>query len=277
MSSILNTIRRICAVARLIILDGVRRHAVIGLVLFALSGAAGGLFFFDFITRDIGRATNDFLFSIFWLTGFLFLLFHSVQVLAWDNDRGALHTFLARPVSRTEYALGLFVGLAILLLLLNIILGGMGWVVLNMVRSSVDVAYFQHLSIFYYLLAWMGLYWIQLTILAIIVLFSSSVRGSFAVLLLTLCYYFTASGLPVVRESLKQQELQTEGSQALGLLLKWLSSIFPDFSLLDFKTFVTTSDPTPGTIQLMFPFVFLVLYVVIALWLACIIYERRDL
>ncbi len=152
----LSRIQRISALARLIVLDGLRRHALIGLILFALAGITGGLIFFDFIPRDIGRATNDFLFSITWLTGFIFLLFHGVQVMAWDNERGSLHTFLARPLSRSEYALALYAGLAILLLALNLILGGLGWMVLKFIKSSVATTYFQHLSLSFFLLAGVG-------------------------------------------------------------------------------------------------------------------------
>lgn len=276
MLSPLNSISRIHALARLIVLDGLRRHALIGLVLFALAGVTGGLLFFDFIPRDIGRATNDFLFSITWLTGFIFLLFHGVQVMAWDNERGALHTFLARPISRTEYAMALFFGLATLLLTLNIILGTMGWVVLNFIKGSVSATYFPHLSLSFFLVTAAGLYWIQLMILAIILLFSSAVRGSFPVLLLTLCYYFICSGLPVVRHAFKQKFL-TGSSFSLDVLLKWLTAIFPDFSWLDFKTLVASSDPVPNAAQLALPFFLATLYVVIVLWLACAIYERRDL
>lgn len=273
----LKRIRRIFSLARLVILDGLRRHALIGLVLFALVGAVGGLLFFDFIPRDIGRAANDFLFSITWLTGFIFLLFHAVQVMAWDSERGSLHTFLARPLSRTEYALGLFSGLAALLLTLNIILGVMGWGVLNLIRNSVNAAaYFQHLSFSFFLLAGAGLYWIELMILAIILLFSSAVRGSFPVLLLTLCYYFICSGLPVVRESFKQK-IAHGSDQFLDGLLKWLTALFPDFSWLDFKTLVASSDSAPAVLQLILPFALSTLYIVIVLWLSCVIYKRRDL
>ena len=47
------SMRRIYALARLVVLDGLRRHTLIGLVLFALAGVTGGLLFFDFIPRDI--------------------------------------------------------------------------------------------------------------------------------------------------------------------------------------------------------------------------------
>ncbi len=268
---------RISALARLIILDGLRRHALIGLVLFALAGTTGGLLFFDFIPRDIGRATNDFLFSLTWLTGFIFLLFHGVQVMAWDTERGSLHTFLARPISRTEYGLALYGGLAVLLLALNVILGGLGWGILNFIRGSVDAAsYFQHLSLPFFLLAAAGLFWIQMMILAVILLFSSAVRGSFPVLLLTLCYYFICTGLPVVRESFKQKGSAGSG-QFVDSLCKWLTTIFPDFSWLDFKTLAASSDAIPLPAQLVLPFIQATLYIVVVLWLACAIYKRRDL
>lgn len=277
MFRISDSLRRIYALARLIILDGLRRKAILGLVFFAFAGITSGLLFFDFIPRDIGRAANDFLFSITWLAGFIFLLFHAVQVSSWDQERGVLHTFLARPISRTEYALALFLGLATLLLILNIILGGIGWCVLNFIKSSVGKLYFQHLSFLFFLLASIGLYWIQLMMLAIILLFSSAVRGSFPVLLLTLCYYLICSGLPVVRESFKQKMIHSTESQSLDTLLKGLTAFFPDFTWLDFKTLVATSDPAPIISNMILPFVFSTLYVVIILWLACVIYKRRDL
>ena len=76
--------------------------------------------------------------------------------MAWDNERGSLHTFLARPLSRSEYALALYAGLAILLLALNLILGGLGWMVLKFIKSSVATTYFQHLSLSFFLLAGVG-------------------------------------------------------------------------------------------------------------------------
>jgi len=270
-------LRRIRSVSRLVIVDGLRRHALIGLILFALAGETGGLLFFDFIPRDIGRASNDFLFSITWLVGFIFLLFHAVQVMAWDNERRVLHTFLARPISRAEYVLGVFFGLATVLLALNAILGGIGWIVLNFIRRSVDASsYFQHLSLPFFLLASAGLYCMELMLLAVILFFSGAVRGNFPVLLLSLSYYFICSGLPVVRQALRQLTAQAPPPY-LETMLKGVTAIFPDFSRLDFKMLVASSDPVPGVGQIVIPFVLGAMYVLIVLWLACAIYQRRDL
>jgi len=157
-------------------------------------------------------------------------------------------------------------------------LGGFGWGVLKFVRASVDTAsYFQHLSFPMFLLAGFGLYWIQLMILAVILLFSSAVRGSFPVLLLTLCFYFICFGLPVVREAIKQKIERGENSRSVDILLQGLTVLFPDFSWLDFKTLVASNEPSPETLQILNPFLLSFLYIAIVLWLACSIYKRRDL
>ena len=169
---------KIWSLAVLVILDGLRRHALIGLLLLSLLLEACGLLFFDFIPRDIGRASGDFIVSVGWLTGFLFLFFHAVQVMAWDEERRTIHTLLARPISRAQYVLGVYLALALLLLLLNGILAGIGYGILAVIKGSVKPVYFTHLSGAHYLLSWLGLYAIELTILAAILLFSGLVRGA---------------------------------------------------------------------------------------------------
>ena len=266
---------RILSLARLVMIDGLRRHALIGLVVFALAAEVGGLLFFDLIPRDIGRASNDFLFSITWLAGFVFLLFHCVNAVAWDDARRVIYTLLARPISRTEYVLGVFTGLSLLLLLLNISLSGIGWFVLNNIKDSVSPVYFEQLSLSVYLLTALGIYCMQLMLLAVILLFAGAVRGSFPVMLLTLSYYFICSGLPVVRGVVSSPSV--EPSQGLNVLLKWMTAFFPDFSRLDFKMLVTATETLPPYNQIFPAFGLSVIYIIIVLWLSSLLYQRRDL
>jgi len=272
----INCFYRILSLGQLIAIDGLKRHALIGLIIFALAGEASGLVFFNFIPRDIGRATNDFLFSIAWVTGFIFLLFHGVKAIAWDSERQIVHTFLARPISRTEYIIGIFIGLAILLFLLNILLATIGWIILNFVKNSVDPSYFQHLSFSFFLLTTVGLYYIQLMILSVILFFSGAIRGSFPVLLLTLAYYLICNGLPVVREAVM---LESEGNSQSGFygILKWLTAIFPDFSMLDFKTYVISENLSWTMTDCILVFGQSTIYIIILLWFATILYQLRDL
>jgi len=268
-------VRKIWSLARLVFIDGLRRHALIGLILLAFGLEAGGLLFFDFIPRDIGRASADFILSVGWLTGFLFLLFHAVQVMAWDEERRTIHTLLARPISRTQYVLGIFLGLAVLLLLLNGILGLLGYGVLTLIKGSIKPDYFPHLSLPHYLLSWAGLFCIELMILAIIMLFSGLVRGGFPVLLLTVSYYFICTGLPVVREAFVSRV--GESDTTISTLLQWLTTVFPDFSRFDFKTLVSSEITDAFLQQIGADLGLLALYLTVVLWAAAMVYQRRDL
>lgn len=268
---------RIVALARLVVLDGLRRHALLGLVGLAVAGQLGALVFFDFIPRDIGRASADFVLAMGWLAGFVFLFFHGVQVMAQDEERKVIYALLARPVSRGEYVLGVFAGLSFLLLLLNLLLGALGLGALLWIKGMVSATYFSDLSLLAYLLAWLGVYGLQLLLLAVILLFSGLVRGGFPVLLVSLAYYAICSGLPVVREALAQRGGEEGGGQFTGLLLQGLSAVFPDFSRLDFKNLITGGAALPEPGGLVVAFGLAATYVVLALWLACVVYQRRDL
>ena len=270
-----SSLKRIAALARIILIDGMRRYALIGLLALSLATEAAGLLFFDFIPRDIGRASSDFLFSVSWLAGFVFIFFHAVQTMAWDEERQVIHSLLARPISRAEYVLGVFAGLGTLLLALNICLGIIGWGTLMIIKNSVETYYFSYFSNGYYLLNWVGLFAMEIAILGAIMLFSGLIRGSFPVLLVSLCYYLICSGLPVVREVTQQLLEKGEGAFS-SRLLKGLALFFPDYGKLDFKNAIVT-DIHLSWFQVSTNLGLVLIYAMILLWFSCLAYQKRDL
>ena len=270
---------RILAQARLVALGGFRRKALLGLFLFSLGVTLVGLFFVQFIPKDLGRAAADYFFSVVWGTGILFMLFYVVPSAAWGEERSFLPVYLARPLSRSEYVVGLFLGMALLLLALHVILGCINWGMLLFIRQYYNGAYFSLLSLPFFVVASLGLYLIHLELLAIILFLTSAVRGSFPVLLCSICYYFICNGLPVVRESLASQA--AEKGDLITTLYAWLmpllSAIFPDASRLNFKSLVTTLDPAPAFTHITLSFGLAILYITLIVALTCFVYERRDL
>lgn len=272
-----DALKRITALARIVLLDGLRRHALMGLVLLAVAAQVGALFFFDFIPRDIGRASSDFILSVAWLAGCIFLFFHAVQVMALDEERKVIYSLLARPLSRGEYVLGLFSGLAALLLLLNLLLAGLGAGTLLTIKHLVQPIYFSRFDLAYYFLSWFGVVAMELMLLAVIMLFSGLVRGSFPVLLISLSFYAICSGLPVVREAVAQHAARGDKLAGLAAMLQGMTAIFPDFDRLDFKNAIATTASLPDAMTTLLNFGLTVSYVGIFLWLACVVYQRRDL
>ncbi len=264
-------LKRIFALARLVVVDGLRRHALLGVVTLSLGIELSGLFFFAFVPRDIGRVTADFIVTIGWCAGLVFLLFHAVQVMSWGEDRRVIHTLLARPLSRTEYVLGVFSGLLLLLILLNVLLGGIGYGVLVLIKSWVGESFFSRLGVWEYLLSWLGVLSIETIILSSIVLFSGMLRGGFSVLLVTLSYYLICNGLPVAIEFFKGT------SPIAQKILVGLTLVFPNFSQFDYKGAIVALDKMPQTSSLVLNITYVILYCALVLTLAAGIYNRRDL
>jgi len=267
----INSLKRISALARLVVVDGLRRHALIGLVALALGIEVSGLFFFSFVPRDIGRMLADFVVTIGWCAGMVFLFFHAVQVMSWGEDRRVIHTLLARPLSRTEYVLGVFAGLLFLLLLLNALLGAFGYGVLILIKYWVGEVYFSHLGILEYLLSWAGVLCIQAMILSAVVLFSGMLRGGFTVLLVTLSYYLICSGLPVAINFFQGNSIFVKK------FLVGMTLVFPNFTRFDYKGLIVALGKWPEMTSLALNFAYVLLYCALVLILAAGVYNRRDL
>lgn len=266
------------AIARLIMTDSMRRHALKGLLLFAMLAECSGMFFFSFIPRDIGRASADFILSLGWITGMIFLFFHCVNVLAWSEERRVIYTLLARPISREEYVAGVFSGLAGVLVLLNTILASIGYGILVFIKNTeLAAAYFLHLSPIAYILSWGGVFFGELMILAVLTLFSGLVRGSFPVLLMGIAYYGIANGLPVVRTATAQLVKAQLMNDAVPNILIFLSLFFQTFETLDFKDAIAIKGSIPLSLSTLLPFGVALAYTIFVLLAACYIYRERDI
>jgi len=268
---------RIIALAHITFLNGLRRNAVWGLCLFALILEICGVFFIDFFGRDLGRVISDFQFSIMWIAGMLFILFYAVQAVAWDDDHRSIDSILARPISRSEYVLGSMLGLSMLMLCFELLLAALAVGEIIWIKPEMGDAYFPVFSVAHFILTWFALQAILLAHLAMVMLISAAIRGTFPVMLITLAYSLICSGLPVVRESLRQQ---TEASaQGLSHILQGMSMFFPDFGALDFKDSILSLQSIDSLIgmSVWIPFGLISIYMIIVLLLSCMIYERRDI
>lgn len=271
-----NNLQRINGLGWVTFLDGLRCNTLIGLIFLAIGAELSGLFFFDFISFDIGRASLDFILSVGWLVGLIFLLFHAVYTTAWSDEKMVIQVILSRPFSRAEYIMGVYGGLTLLLLLLNTVLAFIGYIILHAIQQRVGGAYFQEFSGLVYLVSWGGLYLMELMFLAVIVLLSCMVRGRFVVLLLGISYYFICNALPVVRQSTPVDAFG-KFTYVRQWVLTFLTAIFPDFSRLDFKDFFFTTKVELSLSYMAVNLTYSLLYVVVMLALSCWIFQSRDL
>lgn len=261
---------RTLSLSRLVFIDGMRRYAFLGLLLLAIFLEISGLFFFGFVPRDIGRVLVEYVVTVGWAAGMIYLLFHAVQVMSWGEDRRIIQLLLSHPLSRTEYVIGVFFGLLFLLAVLNSVLAVASYMVLLVVKSS-SGDYFSQLGVVEYVLAWGGVFAIEFMVLSAIVVFSGLVRGGFSVLLLSIAYYLICNGLPVALEFFKA------GSAFIRNVLIGLTFLFPNFDRWDYKGLVVAIGNIPPFETLLLDFVYVFLYCVLALALAAKVYGLRDI
>lgn len=277
MSQVREASKRIRALAGIVFRDGIRRRMLIGLVILALLVELFGFVFMDFFGHDVGRAASDYLFSSMWGAGLLFLFFHAVQFIAWDEENRAIYSILAKPISRAEYVLGVTFGLSLLLLSLQIALGGIAFISLLWLKSNLASSYFPLFHYAHFFLAWGGLVVMQLCILAAIIFFSGLARGGFTVLILSLSYYFICSGLPVVRSMVHQTNPDPHKESILEIGLKGLAALFPDLNRLDLKNSVLAQQVGIAPWDLLLQFLYSMSYYGLVVVLACYLYSYRDL
>ncbi len=271
---------RIMALARIVLLNGLRGNALWGLCLFALVLELCGVLFMGFFGHDLGRVVSDFQFSVMWMAGMIFILFYAVQAVAWDDTHRSIDSILARPISRAEYVLGMMAGLFLLLLCFELLLGALAMGELAWAKSTIGETYFPIFSPIHFVEAWMGLQLMLLVFMAIVMLVSSVIRGAFPVMLVSLSYYLICSGLPVVRASLLPNPHHTgTGAQGLGSVLQTMGLLFPDFRSLDWKDAVLSHQHIETLIGMpvWLPTGLMLVYLSIILLLSCMIYQRRDI
>ncbi len=262
------------SVTRIIFLDALRRRAIVGLLLLALFLVSGGMLYVDFIGYDIGRASSDYILSVIWACGLLFLFFLAAPALSIDEEHHAIYAILSRPVSRISYVLGVFGGLFALLCLLFLMLGIMGMGLLSWIHAHVQAIYFPEFNIGGYTIAIFGALVGQAGLLAALIFFSSLLRGAFLVQLGGIAYYLVCSGLPVVRESIARK---VHSGEILSRVMDFLSMAFPSFSDLDFKMAAINAANIMDGEALIASFAHHIVYAAIVLTLACIVYARRNL
>lgn len=263
-------LHRLFAIIRILFFDGIRRNILLGLIVFGIFGELSGIIFADFFGRDIGRAAVDYSLSIIWLCGLAFLFFYVINIVAWADDRKIIYSLLARPISRSEYVIGIFLGLSTLFLLLNLLLGASSFAVLFYLKQLFGSLNFPALSLTAFAWSIAGLILMQLCLLTVILLLTALLRGSLVISMMSLAYYAICSGLPVIRNFVDEES-------AFATFLQALTFAFPNFSRLDFKDFITSNDMLPALSVPVGEFVFSISYMILILLSTCWLYKQRDI
>lgn len=257
--------------------EGIRNRAIYGISLFALLLLGANLLISGMMMRSAGKAAVDMALSTVSLCGLLLVLFVGINLIAKDLDRRTIYMVLARPISRSQYIIGKFLGMVMLIAATMVILGVFACISILMVKFAYP-DYFSRFSWANVVLG-VGLTAEMLVLLtALSFLFASFSSTSFITLALTIIAY-------IIGHSISDVKTLVETPNAIGVgyevnpvtlaVVKGAYYLFPNLSFFDIKVQAAHGLPIP-TSYVLSTVAYGAVYTAIIIMVASIIFRRKE-
>jgi ABC-type transport system involved in multi-copper enzyme maturation permease subunit len=254
-------LKRVSAVASNTFRESVRERVLYNLVLFAIVMTAAGLVLKPLSLRQDEKIVKDIALAAIDFVGTLIAVFIGVGLVSKEIERRSLYPLLAKPLSRGEFFIGKFLGLAFTLLVNSAVMA-LGLVVTLLATGKrVDSALFKGIAAIY----------LGLLLTVSLALFFSAVASSAALATIcTVCVVVAGRYADVLRNMM--EVLPSAPVKVLQLVY----FVIPNFQNFDLKNRVVYGDPLPwavlGDIAL-----YAALYVSVLLIAGLLAFRRRDL
>lgn len=256
--------------------EGVRNRALYGIALLAILMLAATQLVCGMIMRDVGKVAIDMALSAVSFAGVLLVLFVGINLMAKDLDRRTIYMVLSRPISRSQYVVGKFAGVSLLVLAATTFLGGAAILSIGLTKMLYPTFFASQFawSVVLVALLLIGLMLVVLT--AVSFLFASLTSTSFVTLVLTVITYFIGQSLSDVKALVEAPRLVGIEIPAVTVkLVKFAYYVFPNLSLFDVKTQaaygLVLSASYLGWIVL-----YGVIYAAMMVTMAAILFRRRE-
>ncbi len=250
---------KVLALASVTVREALRRKLQVNLLLFALLLVVLSLVLSSLTVGEMHRIASDLGLTAMEAMGSLIAVFLGASVVAGDVERRVLYPVIAKPVTRSQYLLGRYLGLAATLLVNLAVMGATLAAMLALEARSLRPLDLALLSAY----AMMG---VQFLVVAAIAVFFSSVTST------TLAAIFALALTIAGRLSNDLRTLWSGEGAGIGRALWYL---LPNLSALSLNESVVYRAPPPAAAWLAVPYA--LLYAAAALALAAAAFERRDL
>lgn len=256
--------------------EGIRNRALYGITLVALLLFGATALVATMIPREVGKVSVDMALSTISFAGLLVVLFVGINLMAKDLDKRTIYTVLARPISRSQYIVGKFIGMILLLAVTMSLLSLLAITAIVMLKN-IHATYFTRFS-------WQAIILADgLTILMLIVLsavsffFASFTSSSFITLILTIITYIIGQSLSGVKALLESQSYES-GYSVSPTTIKIVTAayyVFPNFSLFDIKLQAAHALPISSSF-ILWTVLYGLVYIVLSITLAALIFQKKE-
>jgi len=255
--------------------EGIRNKAVYGISILALLMLIVNFLVSQIIMREVGKVAMDIALSTVSFSGLLVVFFVGINLIAKDLDMKTIYMVLARPISRSQYILGKFLGIVSLITVTTGVLGLFSAASL-FVLSRMYSSYFQRFSWSMFILAIFFILLMLTLLAALSFLYASFTSKSFLTLVLTMISYLIGNSLSDVKMLLETpQVVGIDPSPVTMNVVKVAYYLFPNLSFFDIKIWAAHGLALSLS-TMCWTVVYCLVYTGIALALTCAIFSRRQ-
>lgn len=267
--------KQIAAIASITFKEGIRDRALYGIFIFSLVVMVTGLVLLSFFMRNLGKVASDFMLSAIAFAGLLLCFFLSSQLLSKDMDKKTIHIVLSKPIKRSQYILGKYLGLLSIQTAATGILSSIALLFLLFSKNQYPL-YFKDFQFSVFCIAIWG-EWLAFSLInAFILLFASFTSSGFLNILFSISIY-------VIGETTEEvyRYLQTTTEELImGTSVRWMISVsrylIPNFSVFDLKQQAAHGVAVSSGYVLSMS-AYALVYIAALLLISTIIFQKREL
>jgi Cu-processing system permease protein len=256
--------------------DGIRNRAIYGIFLLALMLLIANFLLCSMIPREVGKVAVDIALSTVYFSGLLLVFFVGINLMAKDLDKRTIYMVISRPISRSQYIVGKFFGMALLIIAAMVFLSIFAILSIYVIKLSYP-GFYQRFSwpVILLALAFSVLPLILLSALSF--LFASFTTSSFITLVLTMIAYIIGRSSYEVKALLESPVVAagTQPSPITVTLVQIAYYLFPNLSIFDIKTQAAHDLPLASS-YILWAILYFIVYTSLAVAGAALFFRRRE-
>lgn len=263
-------------IALITLKEGIRNRTFYGITIIAMMLSIANFFICRMIPQEVGKVAVDIALSTVSFSGLLLVFFVGINLVAKDLDKRTIYMLLSRPISRSQYIIGKFSGMVLLIVAAVFCVSIIAMLTILMIKLSYP-GYFPRFS---WSMVLLSLSFITLSLVLLSALsffFASFTSSSFITLALTMIAY-------IIGQSVSDVKALVEAPVVAGFhpstwtvkLVQVAYYLFPNLSIFDIKTQAAHALPLSPS-YILWTTVYGLFYTALVISGAALIFRKREL
>lgn len=269
-------ISHILPIALLTLKEGLRQRILYGIFIFAVLFMIFTLLVSGMFMRDIQKIILDLSLSSLNAIGLLVPFFLTINMLSRDIEQKTTYTILSRPISRSQYILGKFMGASLLTLLILGVLSVFTFVTIFSAKFIYPESFFTQLRIVPILFSCLSAYLSTMLLTSCAFLWCCVTTSSFLATLLSIATYIIGRTSEDLVRFMTMEMSDNAFSPITQVSVKLALYLFPNLASLDFKYHAAYGLAIPVQ-EAALAILYALAYCAVMLSLAVMLFSKRDL